>query len=358
MTTLENGLWTPGGAQPPLENGAHLSIVSTEIPSQFSREGILLPEWQPIPEFGHEVESTKNLDVRWHNDYGTSWLDAVKMTNGTRYHVLFGEPKARRTDIPVVFTTEWCTDIEGINTDRAFNFMQMGYPVVLVGPERNKAVTLAETSYNMHKILDHTERRGYYEPRVVLLAGASRGGMAGMGFRAQADRLGRHVIYFDFTDPCVAMPIDLSLRGLWEKRHMMTHESVSAAVNIGRLTVGRALHYARTGSSPLQYAKQNALVMSALMSGESGRLGRQIPLDARGHINWMTLSDANDQDIYEAMFENHRFITSSEQRDGHVGGIASREDFMGRAGRFGNVVRQLADGAKTDELDFSFLEAA
>ena len=86
----------------------------------------------------YEKNSIKNSRARWINDdLGKMVARQIFMTDGLEYTVKSFNPHSRSTDIAVTMTVPWLTEPAGYNTHMALALAKLGFPVDLIGTERN-----------------------------------------------------------------------------------------------------------------------------------------------------------------------------------------------------------------------------
>jgi hypothetical protein len=154
-----------GGMQSPNQQIADVIQLNPSHAEEGFLEGSVL-ERNPV------MKSETKQEM--HSRHGDSLLQLVTLENGRKYEVVLSEPMEQRSDFPVVFTTALGTSVRGHNWHTMHQMMDLGYPVVLIGPEGGHPhvpktprswqrfmknlmnISLEETASNMHEILEFT----------------------------------------------------------------------------------------------------------------------------------------------------------------------------------------------------------
>lgn len=207
--------------EPPELDGPEIGVAA--LKDLHPGEGLLASDGQPSDGITRNYVADRKPGTTASSKHGHTNLEIYTMENGRQYEVVSGEPREQQSDVPVVFTTALGTSVRGHNWHTMYKVMDLGYPVVLVGPEGGHAnwpkspaglkrflanlgsISIEETAANMHEILDDTDESGLYAPGDFIAIGESRASAAGMGLAALATR--RQMIYGDFIAP--------PSRGLW-----------------------------------------------------------------------------------------------------------------------------------------------
>ena len=240
--------------------------------------------------------------------HGVAYMDIVTLENDRTYQVVSGVPNKPRTDIPVFIGTALGTTIHGHNWHTMLDMMELGFPVVMVGPEgghrnlpktpralkrylQNLArISIGETGANMHEIFDAYDENPEYKPfpyqsGVVLKTGESRDGAVGMSFVAQAGQFDREVADTYLIAPPFPLPKPLKAGPELIPRTVEIFEQVgSIALHAGANGPRRLRHYPKTLCMDPLFAMHVAATVPTLVSGAAGRYARRIPHDSRMYM--------------------------------------------------------------------------
>lgn len=232
---------------------------------------------------------------------GTLKNELAIMDDGEVYPIVTGIPKEQHSDTAIVFTTAWLTSTRGHNRRTQLRMMQLGYPVILIGPEgevrspelsreqrfeRAVASNLFNISHDMNRILDKKlAEEGFREEEIITL-GESRGAMTGFGFDVPYFSGTRRVAYGDLTAPCFARrPNIRELPGI-------AAQLVPEILTLGALGVklfgGRLLHYHETLHEDPEYYAKEVFKIPDLLSGRAGILAAHTRADTPLHVRVYT----------------------------------------------------------------------
>lgn len=321
-------------------------------------EGFLLPQPQ-LPHYDTEVDTThrRPLDTILHDGIGTTWIEEWRMDDGTTFDISISEPLSHASDIVVVKDTAWGTQVRGLNEDVARMFMQLGLTLLIKGPEKNRFIPLSHSAHNTHKVLDVAQARGYHQPDMAMVEGYSRGAMIGFGTNAYAAQFGRHILYSELTDPCVARPLtELSPKEWLEIMKNAPAEIGTGAYQLGRLALNpvKAWHYRRTINISPFGLWQFAHHAQPVFSGETGDLARHFPEDGQANISFFMNSCASDEATFRSILTHHDGVEINRLGRGHLTGMDKR--LLGHiAARYAGLAQQLRDGVKPESIDFTFV---
>jgi hypothetical protein len=299
------------------------------------RQPVELPvttEVAPIlPVYDTEVNDWQTQTVS-DSKHGTVFTDTFIMSDGMGYQTKFGEPRTRKTDVPVAFTTAWCTGTEGHNMHTMLKLMDEGYPVMMIGPEglvkdglqpaarwkQARATRLGYTAHNIHEILNEVTKPQQYDRDSIVVIGESRGGMTAMCLNALADQYKRHIVKTIAVAPCYARPfrrsdgLKLTEQIIMEPAHLvqaMGHVSLSAGLHdIGTFPV----------KAGLRYFTHMAALAPVLFSGETGRYAKLIPKDRDIDIETFNGDYSSQPDEWEKIFEAHPNVKINRRPGGHL----------------------------------------
>ncbi|MDL2363150.1 MAG: hypothetical protein QFB86_02065, partial [Patescibacteria group bacterium] len=277
-----------------MEASPHFSAPKPTEPvdSEFARL-YEFPTPPPTAEVFHNpVVSQKSQEIV-RSKHGITALSLFKMENGRQYEVVQATPKNMRSEIPVVFTTALGTSIHGHNWHTMFHMMDIGYPVVLIGPEGGameiprspKAakilvsnllnISLDEKAANMHNILDETDKNGFYVPGKFAGIGESQGDMTLLHLMKQANSYGRDAIYGDGTAAC----FPVARKNIHQHLSLLP-ETIAQASILGKISVHmslkRAIELPRTINPNPYFWAHAAAAIPTLMSGSAGRAAREL----------------------------------------------------------------------------------
>ncbi len=353
-------------------------IVLADYRSESERpphEGILLPDRWNFDSHVVEIKPKhfEPLD-QWGNQVSRY---RVIMSDGTKLGLNVCEPKERVTDIPVLETPAWFTNLHGFNegTQRALG--SLGFPSMLVGhigQERDSAVrevtrtllkpwetvrelrsiSLARQAHNMLEVLTH-QRAGFrFDTKNIFLHGNSRGGMTQFPLIALAQSRGINVVFAMPVAPCFQE--GFNGRTMRELRSQLPNE----AVNIGRIVARNLFDMAGSGLNTLN-ASPKALVYElahgpALFSGEAGKFDDYISPDQHMLILAYESDVAGQKKKWEEAFANHPNVQVRGVPGAHLS-IADRRTRAYVMRTFDRIGEQLHDGAQPEELDLSHIKS-
>lgn len=311
-----------------------------------------------LPDYKHaaDVESVKVISEQNHGDIGVIFKERWIMEDEdrTEYNVLRCQSYLNKTDVWAVKDLAWYTQLEGLNTDVARKIMRLGMNAIVKGPELYNAIRLSESAHNTHSILDGYEKLGYMDASHIAVEGYSRGSMIGFGTNAYADKFNRKVIYSNFTDPCMALGINLdteTLRKAISLPHGIALLGAAALQGIISNPI-RGRHLLKTVDVSLAGVAQFARTGRYLLNGEAGRMASKTPMDMKATIAFFRNSEANDEKIFRQLLEGRNNVRFVQPEGGHGGGIDSR--IIGNvAVRMGRLVDQLEEGRSPDEIDYN-----
>jgi hypothetical protein len=299
--------------------------------------------------------------------YGKTQVEIFTLENGRHYEVVTGIPRRQRSDIAVFIGTALGTSIRGHNWHTMNDMLELGYPTVLVGPEGGHArwpvtpagwrqfahnlfsIRLEETAENMHEILQVTDGYGAYTPGKVIKTGESRDAGITMGFNARAHKFDRSVIYSDAIAPCfpTPKPITISKDSLGRLKEIGTQVG-SLARESTNLDIRRALHYPRTINPNPHFLLHMVATVPTLISGNAGKLAREIDRGARIHNTHFTEDPWAFPAGWVELFADHPFV-EHDHRPGDHGAIVREDTQQSRVERFQNLLEELEANHQDEE---------
>ncbi|MDQ3158882.1 MAG: hypothetical protein M3P98_01975 [bacterium] len=299
-------------------------------------EGVFMPQLVDLPVFDNEVaDSTIARAPEFDQTSGKAWYKKVTMNTGTRYSVVVGQPNKPMSDVAFLFTTALGTRIEDTyNLGIVRDMMEIGIPVIGVGPEENHSISIAETAHNMHAIADETDALAFYSPHKLFGGGDSRGAMTMNGVMAMAEKKDREVVDAYLVDPCLAMPINYT--SLKEQRHYARSSVVevySFARQIRNMSMTERLEHIRRLKFSPGIIGRTAL---PLRSGQAGELAMQMDEEQKAHVVLFLGSIANQYKTWDKIYEKFPNITTSLLKGSHVSLLRkdvrhARQDYMADA---------------------------
>lgn len=244
---------------------------------------------------------------------------------GYCYSTFIGIPENPESEVPIIATSAWTTSTEGHNEHTMRNLMRAGNYVFFVGaegsyepehpPEPISPITLASSAaavlnFSYHAAKELIEEGHKIDPEKRVVLGESRGGMVGMGIIALAEEFAQCITYADLTAPC--LPRRMRSRDLLKLLGQLTKEPAEVCKLLGKMTIGRMIHYPATFDPSPNSVKHQFAIGFALFSGEAGALARCIKRNALMHITVFEDDFASMKKEWEAIFEdfNNVHITS------------------------------------------------
>lgn len=292
------------------------------------------------------------------NRHGIVTVDVLRLKNGREYEVVTGQPRAQRSDVPLVSGTALGTSIRGHNWHNLYQGMDLGFPSVLIGPEGGHSnwprslpaakqavknlvtIRLEETAENVHEILDWTDLLGFYEPGMIADTGESRRAMVAMGVRARAAYFGRHVIYSDVTAPC--FPI---ARKEITRRTSLPYETIRQTSLRGHLPLKmhprRLMHYPATLNLNPHFLLHVAGTIPTLLGGSAGTLAREIPQDANMHLTLFEDDTWSVPQVWDEIFASHSQVITTRRPGNHMA-ITDDRTYNERTARLAGLRDELA----------------
>jgi hypothetical protein len=225
--------------------------------------------------------------------HGVTDRQIMTLEQGNRLEVVQGTPAHQRSEIPVVMTTALGTSIYGHNWHTMLSLMDLGYPVVMVGPNGGNAklpkspkqalqiaknmasISLEGIAVNIHNILDETDRRDKYKVGDIMYTGESQGHMALLAGAALAGYFGRTVAYADGIAGC----FPTRRRDLKEHLSLLP-ETLKQTSILGKISLGMSARHAaempRTINPNPYFLAHVVASIPALVSGSAGDFARQL----------------------------------------------------------------------------------
>ncbi len=334
--------------------GRHLEAVPDPGTEHPQNEGVSLS----LPTYDTQVDPSyrKDLGTTRHHRIGTTWLEEWRMDDGTRYHVMIGEPEKNGIDIVVAKDTALGTQVEGFNEDVGRLLMKLGFPFVIKGPEIGTSIPLSHSAHNTHQVLDRAEEIGFFRSKVAAIEGYSRGAMIGFGTIALAEENKRRIIYSNLTDPCVEHEIAIDCEQLDDLVEHGPTEVATFMMQMGNLALHpiKAWHYRKTVDLSIAGALQFYRTAKPVFSGEAGPLSRQMPLDTQATVGFFQNSIANNEAEYIPILSRYPNIVIKHPRGGHLGGVD--EQILDNISKpFSGLSIQLRSGVELDDIDYGMV---
>jgi len=267
--------------------------------------------------------------------YGTSRVEIFTFENGRQHEVIVSQPKRQRSDFPVVMTTALGTSTRGHNWHTMHKAMELGYPVVSIGPEganlplpktpravrhflRHLAsIDLAETALNMHEALEVTDESGLYTPGEIVSTGESRAAGAALGLIALSHYYDRKTLYADLLAP----PFPKSINTLREGVDLLTTVTGQTSL-LGNLPLKihpkRLLKYPETLDLHPAYVLHMLATIPALWTGKAGRFADNLPNDIRLHTTLFEDDVWCSADGWQEKFDQYEYAHSDRRPGNHM----------------------------------------
>lgn len=299
----------------------------------------------------------------------------VNMSDGTRLGINVCEPKERVTDIPIMETPAWFTNLHGFNehTQRAFG--SIGIPSILVGhvgEERDsvarefgqflfkpwqtvkemRSISLARQAHNMLEILQYPRLGMQFDTEHVFLHGNSRGAMVQFPFLAMAKERGVDVTFAMPVAPCFAEGLG---KETMEELRGTPGKEIS---NVARLAVRNLFDMTGTGASTVNLSPKSLLYELAhadsLMNGDAGRFAPQTPHDQNMLILAYESDLAGQKDKWQDLYLNHPNVHVRGVPGAHLS-IADKRTKALVMRTFDAYGQQLKENTKPEDLDHSHI---
>lgn len=338
----------------------------------------LIEETYEFPSFDTNVEQMLLREAGEPDQFGNI-LDRyrVVMSDGTKLGLNYCMPKDPVTDVPILETPAWFTGLHGYNehTQRAFG--AMGLPsleVGHVGEERDpwakelgrlvlhpcgvakemREISLARQAHNMISILKSSAEMFSLDGEQAFVFGNSRGAMTLLGVIAAKEKYDIEIPFALGAAPCFKEGMG---------RDKITHfglqfpAEILNGIRIGaeNLIAWGAISPNTLNASPKSLAYEFAHTPT-LFRGDAGEFLKGIDADQ----NLLLLSYGNDiagqMRLWQKGLEGHPNAHVRKVPGAHGSLIDKRtHDYCMQA--FKPISEQLRDGARTDNLDLSYIEA-
>jgi hypothetical protein len=295
-----------------------------------------------------------------HTRRGTTNLEIFTLENGRHYEVVTATPNRQRSEIGVLIGTALGTSIRGHNWHTMNDMMELGYPVVLVGPEGGHAkwpsnpaglrrfvhnllsIDLGETAGNMHEILEEVDEDDLYTAGHIIKVGESRDAGVAMGFNARAEQFDRKVVYTDAIAPCFPQPKPLAANAeLVLRASEIATQIGSLGKNSPLTNLRRLAHYPKTINLNPHFLLHVAATVPTLVSGAAGHLAKQISPDAKIHNTHFEQDPWSDPDGWDEIFGDNYPYVVNDRRPGDHGAIAKEETQENRLLRLRGLLEEL-----------------
>lgn len=366
MSSIETG--------PPSPHTTSLMEVDQLVQQDpHAHEGLLLPEdWhfdtgvkKITPKSEEEPDAWGNRLSRW----------KVHMDDGVKLGLNFCEPKERSTDIAVLETPAWLTNLHGFNEYTQRSLGSLGIPSLMVGhvgQERDsvikefsqlilkpwqtiqelREISLARQAHNMLEILQYPRLGFGIDSSKVFLHGNSRGGMVQFPELAMANERDIDVVFAMPVAPCFAEGFGK------ETAKEVLHTPFTEGLNIGRLVMRNLFDLAGSGLNTLNLSPKTILYELAhtesLFNGDAGRFSR-LAKHSQQMLILAYRSDLAGQ--YARWNDNLEDFPNVYVRDlpgAHLS-IADKRTRGLVTQIFGNYAEQLREGEHPDSLDHSHI---
>ncbi len=343
--------------------------------SEYPREseGILLPEAWHF-DVGVEKITPKKGDTEPADQWGnvvSRWT--VHMEDGVKLGLNFCEPKERTTNIAVIETPAWFTNLHGFNehTQRALG--SLGIPSLLVGhvgQERDgfarevgsllfkpwqtvremRGISLARQAHNMLEIFKHAGGSFMLDPDNIFLHGNSRGAMVQFPEIAMAHERGINVVFAMPVAPCFAKGFDR------ETARELRQTPRAEVWNVGKLIARNLFDMTGSGANTINASPKSIVYELAhtdsLLNGDAGRFAHLTPEDQNMLILAYESDFAGQRDEWERLYENHPNVNVRGVPGAHLS-IADKRTRSFVMRTFDKYVEQLRDGEAPNNLDHS-----
>lgn len=357
------------------DQGQHMTgrLVSSENLHPREIEGVLLPSaWQ----FDVGIDSVEYKSAEATDEWGNKLTRfRVNMSDGIKLGMNICEPKERVTDIPVIETPAWFTNLHGFNEHTQRTFGALGIPSILVGhvgEERDsyaqelgrfmfkpwqtvremRSISLGRQAHNMLEILQYPRLGMQYDTDHVFIHGNSRGAMVQFPFLAMAKQRGIDVTFAMPVAPCFA-------EGFGKNSIAELHQTPSKeVVNIARLAVRNLFNMAETGISTVNPSPKSLLYELAhtdsLFNGDAGRFAAMTDPEQDMLILAYEEDLAGQKDKWETIYADHRNVHVRGVPGAHLS-IADKRTKGLVMRTFNQIGEQLRDNTKPEDIDFSHI---
>lgn len=303
----------PLGYMPSAPHAGGILFDPSLVPSQFQFDSLVVDR----------RDYKEPLEVR----QGHLTFESYLMSDNFHHHVMTGIPRYQRTGIPIDMGTAWWTHLEGHNMHTALRFMEMGFPVRLVGSERINLpriitpwnfmeiarqlakIELARSAHNKLQILHINDLANPYTitPNVSLSYGESRDAMIHPGEQFLAttaieEAQRRQYVYSEDVDPACSDPLEIAPPTPEQIERLIAE--LRAAKHVGWRIFRSPLrkHYKHTLDFSLNSLFPQFATAPTLFSGQAGELARLAP-DTPRSINAFVMSAGLTGDGFESKYE-------------------------------------------------------
>lgn len=351
-------------------SGADISMLS-ETSNPRYHEGFLSPEDWHFDIGIDNITPKKNKEEapdQWGNTI-SRWT--VQMSDGVKLGLNFCEPKERTTDIAVIETPAWFTNLHGFNehTQRALG--SLGIPSMLVGhvgQERDgfaqelggvllkpwktvremRSISLARQAHNMLEIFKYAGDSFMLDPENVFFHGNSRGAMVQFPELAMARERGINVVFAMPVAPCFA-------RGLDRETSRELRQTPKAEVwNIGKLIARNLFDMTGSGANTINASPKSIIYELAhtdsLLNGDAGRFATLTPKNQNMLILAYESDFAGQHDEWDRLYKDHPNVNVRGVPGAHLS-IADKRTRSLVMRTFNQYAEQLRSGEKPNNLN-------
>lgn len=270
--------------------------------------------------------------------------------------------KKVESEVPTVETASWWTSGRGFFEHTGRTYVKEGLPYVFLGQEGSyrpslknfrlpkEGISLARSAAALLSFSREVASKSKFllHPTDRVIAGKSRGGMAGYGAIALSDFFGENILYSDITAAC--FPRGMRVSDMHKLAHHLKSEPRSIGQLGGKLTLKQLVHYPSTlDLNPIAIMYQLGIA-PALLSGETGDLARLIDRDQTIHVTGYEEDPACMLEVQEEIFKNFDNVRVSRVPGSHLS-IADRETQAYNIARRRAYIRLGGEAIKKVEID-------
>jgi hypothetical protein len=312
IKTMSPDSWEQSASGLSLPPGQSAHELETTVPSirpyladVFVSDKLVTSEFpRPLPvDATYVVSAHTKHSSELDSTASVAYKSEFVMEDDSRYTSILAVPRKKTTEVPVVFTTALGTYIDDqYNLDLMAEYLDLGIPVLGIGPEENTSIEQTLTAQHMHEMFAHMAKFGMFDPEHVLIAGDSRGAMIGQLFAAYAEMYDVEVIGGCVVDPCLARQIQYTNpKEVLRYLPYLTVEGYSFGRQIQRIGFKKGLEHIRRLRISPGITFRTGL---PLLSGDAGEFARYMREEQRLKSMLFLASVVNQHDEWEAIYAN------------------------------------------------------
>lgn len=329
-----------------------------------------------LPNFDTRVERLVHLETETPDSQGNHLNRySARLSDGSQIGVNICEPHTRRTDIAVLETPAWFTNLHGFNEYTQRELGALGIPSVLVGhvgQDRKSAareigsaliqpwktvreirnISLARQAHNMLQVFEYIKESVQVDPLHVLLHGNSRGAMVQAPLIAMAEKNELHIPFAMKVAPCFAVGFNRAFA-----REFASVPS-KEVLNAGRLAVRNLFDMAGSGLNTINLSPKAMAYelghIKTLFNGDAGKYVSLIPSSQNMLLLAYEDDIAGQKEAWEELYTDHYNVVVRGVPGAHLS-IADKRTRSLMARVFDTYANQLHDGQHPTKLDHTHI---